>query len=268
LNGGGDGVFQDVHFFGFSPNDFWFVRGDIAYNAINKRAKEYRLVTLGVLHFPEDGGLNSCWGTSSSDMFFVGDKGTILHFNGTTFSKFPQVTTKHLYRVWGTSHDDVWATGFNQSTAQSVLLHYDGSGWTEQDLAQIGDIRPFAHALGEVWATDSAGQKIVVASGSLFHRRTANGAWRSDSGLIQNRLGDGSFVGLWHVRGNSINDLCAAGDGGFISHWNGKTWKRYDELYNPGDALYITDATHQSGNTIVVAGKKNGASWIAIGRRK
>jgi hypothetical protein len=268
LNGGGEGVFQDVYFFGFNPNNFWFASGDVVYNALNKKANEYRLVELGILTFPNDGGINSCWGTSSSDMFFVGDKGTILHFNGTNWTKFSKVVTKNLRSVWGTSSSDVWAAGFDESTAQSVLLHYDGSSWLEQDLKQIGDIEPLHHALGEVWATDSAGHKIVVTSGSLLHRQTDNGLWRSDSGLIQNRLNDGYFIGLWDIRGNNINDFCAAGDGGFISHWNGKSWKRYDELYDPNNIFYATRALHQKGNTICVVGKKNGASWIAVGRRK
>jgi hypothetical protein len=252
--------FADDSYFALSPTDMWIV-GGIAYHYYDGSADEFRGDSVYR-------GARACWGISSDDMFLVGDSGRIYHYDGQKFSKFPQITTKPLYSVWGTSHNDVWAAGFNESTAQSVLLHFDGASWSEQDLKQIGDIRPLSHALGEVWATDSAGHKIVVTSGSLLHRRTDNGPWRSDSGLIQNRLNDGYFIGLWDVRGNNINDFCAAGDGGFISHWNGKSWKRYDELYNPNDIFYITRAIHQKGNTVCVVGKKNGASWIAIGRRK
>jgi hypothetical protein len=255
-------TFIDSYVFSFSESNYWVVNGNLIYNGDGKFVEEYRFTSGSNNNF------RSCWGASSKDMFFVGDTGLVMHFDGTTWTKMPRVTTKNLYSVWGTSHSDVWAAGFNYSTAESVLLHYNGSTWTEQNLKEIGDIRPFNHALGEVWATDSSGHKIVIASGSLLHRKTDNNLWRSDSGYIKNRVGDGLFIGLWHTNGNGINDFCSAGDGGFISHWNGKTWKRYDDIFNSGDPLYVTNAMSMKGNTICMVGKRNGGSWIAIGRRK
>lgn len=268
LNGGAwekvgvGGGLADWFLYGFARNDYWIARGNIIFHGDESSLQEYRF-TSGGIHL-----LNACWGISSNDMFFVGDSGIVVQYDGTTFKKMPQVTTKRLASVWGTSHTDVWAAGFDDATAESVLLHYDGSVWQEQNLSEIGNIGPFHHALGEVWATDSSGSKIVVASGSLLFRKTNNSLWRSDSGSIKNGFGDGTFIGLWHTQGNSINDFATAGDGGFISHWNGKTWKRYDELYNSGDPLYITNGLSMKGNTMCVVGKKNGTAWIAIGRRK
>ena len=259
-------AFPDFTMFGLGPSDLWMVQGGILDHYIDMGydwANEFRPGSSGL-----GGGVIACWGTSSNDMFFVGKNGSISHFDGTTFTKMTSPTTKDLRSVWGTSHNDVWAAGFNYTTAESVLLHYNGSIWTEQNLKEIGDIRPFNHALGEVWATDSAEHKIVIASGSLLHRKTDNGPWRSDSGYVKNYVGGGSFIGLWHTNGNNINDFCTAGDGGFISHWNGKTWKRYDEVYNSGDPMYITNAMSMKGNTICMVGKRNGTCWIAIGRRK
>ena len=90
----------------FSLNDnYWVARGGIIYTSSNETVvTEYRL-TFNELY----GGIRACWGVSESDMFFVGDSGGVTHYDGTTFTKMPRVTTKNLRSVWGTSHNDVWA---------------------------------------------------------------------------------------------------------------------------------------------------------------
>jgi hypothetical protein len=254
------GGLADFRLFCLGPSDFWLVYGALVFH-INDDIYGTRYEP------PTDGFINACWGTSSNDMFFVCNYGAVTHFDGTTWTKMPRVTSDHLTSVWGTGHNDVWASGFDQSTARSVLIHFDGTAWSNQDLSEIGDIRPFGHALEEVWAVNNGSQKVVVVGGSLLHRKTGNGEWKSDSGLIKNRLTDGSFIGLFNIRGNSINDFFAAGDGGFVSHWNGKTWFRYDNLYAPGCGSCITNALSVKGNVVAVAGSK-GSSWVAIGKRK
>lgn len=251
-----EGYFADYSLFCNSPNDMWMVKG-VAFNY--KEGKGYRL-------YPPAPGPRACWGTSSNDMFFVGDNGYISHYDGTTFTKFPQVTTKNLRSVWGTSHNDVWAAGFNSSTAETVLLHYNGSSWTEDPLS----VEKGLYASGgfnSVWACDSAGQKFVTTSGAILLRKTGSGAWRSDSGFVPNRNNDGTFIGIAPF-GNSPNDMFVVGGWGFVAHWNGKTWKRYDELFNYGNPNYGAAALHVKGNTACVVGTKGGKSWIAIGRRK
>lgn len=252
--------FSSSTLFGFSEKDFWIIHpGGAVWHYDGTIAFEFRPdVTQGIF--------NAGWGTSNSDMFFVGNEGTIVHYDGTTWKKFPKVTEKNLRSVWGTSHSDVWAAGFNSETAESVLLHFNGMMWKEIDVRQLGSIGAGNHALMQVWAVDSAGHRIVVPSGSLLWRKTDDGAWRSDSGAVPNRLSDGGFIGLG-VRGNSINDMFAVGGWGFVAHWNGRNWKKYDELFNYGDPFYGTSGFSVKGNTAVAVGSKGGGSWVAIGRR-
>jgi len=264
--------FADYTLFGLAPNNIWIVKSDVVdhYNgdesAWGHSADEFRLVQLGVLSVGEDGGLIACWGTSANDMFFVGHQGTILHFDGTNWTKFPKVTTKDLRSVWGTSHNDVWASGFNSSEAETVLLHYDGVSWKEDPLSLEKGLYATGGFSG-VWACDSAGKKFVTTSGAILIRKTENRNWRSDSGYIPNRLNDGTFIGISPF-GNSPNDMFTIGGWGFVAHWNGKTWKKYEELYNYGNPNYGPGAFSCRGNTACVGGTKSGQSWIAIGRRK
>jgi hypothetical protein len=262
----GDGL-SGSSLFAHSMSDVWILYLGILWHYNGTVAHEFRIYEdgLGILNSSSDGAIRAAWGTSSNDMFFVGDKGTIVHFDGTNWMKFPKVTEKNLVAVWGTSTTDVWASGWSSSTAASVLLHYDGSAWTEINVSEIGWIGPGKHALITVWATDNAGHKVVLAGGSLLWRKTDNGPWRQDSADLRNRLNDGGFSGIG-IRGNIANDLLAAGPYGYLSHWNGKSWHRFDDLWQPGNAFYAASTMSMNGNTAVVAGSKNG-SWIAVGRR-
>jgi len=48
---------------------------------------------------PQGNGLLGVWGSSSSNVFAVGDGGTILHYNGSAWGSMTSGTTSHLYGV-------------------------------------------------------------------------------------------------------------------------------------------------------------------------
>jgi len=254
-----EAALADYPFFAFSKDDMWFTKG-ILYHYTNGVVDEYRNVSDTTFN-----GIKACWGTSSSDMFFVGVQGNISHFDGTTFTKMTSPTTKNLRSVWGTSHNDVWAAGYNFSTDESVLIHYDGTSWTEDEFSTSGQTRQFG--IGTVWDVDSSGHNVRIIAGTRVFRKTDNGPWRKDTAEIGNSLGGGSYNGIGAF-GNTPNDLMAVGSWGFISHWNGKTWKKYDELYNYGIVDYGAAAFSININTACAVGRKSGKSWITVGRRK
>ena len=74
--------------------------------------------------------LRRVWGTSPSDIFAVGDSGTILHYDGSTWSSMISGTDYRLDDIWGSSPSDVFAVGFSQSTTIGIILHYDGFNWS------------------------------------------------------------------------------------------------------------------------------------------
>ena len=111
-----DGGLSGCNIFAFSKTDFWLIDGSIS------------LHTKDGTNFDDfrPGSSNACWGSSPNDVFVVGNSGQIHHFDGTSFTQMTSNTTKDIGQVWGTSSSNVWASGWNQTTAESVLLHYDG----------------------------------------------------------------------------------------------------------------------------------------------
>jgi hypothetical protein len=255
------GQLSGASMFGFNENDYWLVAGDNLFHVLNGFATYY---SFGPSTVP--GRFHSCWGTSSSDMYAVGDGGTILHFDGSTWTKMQSGTTYNITDIWGTADNNIWAAGYHQSINSSVLLHFDGSTWKPIDLSLFGP-NIISYSIGEAWTCDSAGHHKAYASGSFLYRNSDNSSlWISDSGKLANAAG-GGYVPLNFIRGNGWNDYMVEGGSGFLSHWNGRSWYFYQSMFNYGDGGFDTYAFSFVGNTACQVGTKDGPGWVVIGQR-
>jgi len=97
------------------------------------------------------------WGISGSDVFAAGDFGTILHYNGNTWSAMTSGTTQNLKEVWGSSASNVFAVGDG-----GTILHYDGSSWSAMT---SGTTQP----LYGVWGSSGSNVFAVGAGGYIVH---------------------------------------------------------------------------------------------------
>ncbi|HEU4559012.1 MAG TPA: hypothetical protein VFS20_14225 [Longimicrobium sp.] len=137
--------------------------------------------------------LTSVWGSSPTDVFAVGHNATILHYDGTTWSAMPSPTNQHLDEVHGTGPHDVWAVG-----SLGTVLHYDGSSWEN---IPTGTTR----FLSALW---TAPDGTLYVGGNFVLMRYANGAW-------------GSYPAPYWIdslAGVSANEVFAVGTGGLILH--------------------------------------------------
>lgn len=252
-----NGSLSGYSIFGFDTNNYWMTDGSVLYHYDgNGIALTYRVYYLS------HSAIHSAWGTSSNDMYFVGDSGTILHFDGTNWTKMVTPSIKELNSIWGTADNNIYAAGYNISTGETEVLHYDGSSWSKDVLSTSGIAQNWG--INWVYASDSAGHETVAASGWTVFRRTDQGPWRSDSGMVPNNIGGNIWMGIY---GNGSNDLLGAGDGGMVMHWSGHTWKRYDQFLSVGDNNYLHNSASIKGNTACIVGVKDGTSWVLVGQR-
>lgn len=61
--------------------------------------------------YPQANTLRGVWGASGSDVFAVGEVGTIIHYDGSVWTSMDSGTTENLKAVWGSSGSDVFAVG-------------------------------------------------------------------------------------------------------------------------------------------------------------
>src|SRR5215471_8242835 len=74
---------------------------------------------------PQGNSLFAVWGSEASDVWMVGEAGTILHWDGSAWTSASSGTTNILRGVWGSGESDVWAVG-----DLGTIVHWDGSAWT------------------------------------------------------------------------------------------------------------------------------------------
>ena len=92
-------------------------------------------------------------------MFAVGTSGTILHYDGDTWTAMQPAPTYFRYGVWGTSENEVFAVG-----PSSTIHHYDRTGWTT--MVAPGLYQEFF----DVWGSSGNDVSAVGSlSGVIFH---------------------------------------------------------------------------------------------------
>jgi len=150
--------------------------------------------------------LNGVWGSSATDVFAVGDEGTILHHDGVRWVAMTSGTSHDLQAVWGHTPGDVYAAG-----AAGTVLYYNGYKWTRLALGLTSELADYTYH--DIWGTGWNGIYLVGGHG-YQHLGGAltwyDGAdWRNEF-VTTPRL---VFHGVW---GRGRSDGCAAGTPHYI----------------------------------------------------
>jgi hypothetical protein len=155
-------------------------------NALSWSA-DYSGDTLGTLH--------GIWGSSESDLYVVGDGGTILHNAGKGWSLINSGTVKNLHSVWGSGADNVFAVGQG-----GTILRYNGTSWelmaSDTKVALMG---VWGNTANEVYAVGEDGTMLLY-NGLQWHKlktgvtENLNDAWGSREREIYAVGADGSII--------------------------------------------------------------------------
>jgi len=171
--------------------------------------------STGTIYFTTDNGttwktqpsnateiLRAVWGSKDTDVYSVGDAGTIAHLgNGGAWATQASGTQQALAAIWGSGSNDVYAVGGN-----SLILHSGNGGatWTAtQSQAAASFHGLWGSAANDVYAVGSGG---VIVHGS--------------DGADWVALDSGTKNDLFAVWGNGAGDVFVVGQGGTILHGN------------------------------------------------
>lgn len=169
--------------------------------------------------YPQGNNLYAAWAADSNDVFFGGDGGVILRWNGEAWSQMETPTSKTIFAIHGTSATDIWAVGgdaYQENIAERCLtMHYDGTQWS---LVPPPDFLGYTYVLesvyavapNDVWATNTGGPSLVHWDGT---------SWTFD--LLSLPV-EGHFYNLTAV---GPNHIFASGTHGQIIHRDNGVWK-------------------------------------------
>ena len=208
--------------------------------------KLYHLWDMGILN-QNDGGVTRIWGTSMSDIYFAGRKGTIVHYNGSGWTKIESGTTTIINDIWGitTKQNKIVlycpVASFFVAGDKKILKIVDGK---VDSVSWNRDVRLYS-----TW-TPNENFLFTCGEGAYVNKF---GTW--DQITIPE-------VGTNSIRGNNINDIFIVGDYGFIAHFNGTSWNVEEYDFNAGYGRLSA-----KGKTVAVVGQRNGRALIKVGKR-
>ena len=150
------------------------------------------------------------WGSSSTDVFVVGESGTILHYDGKIWEEMLSGTDELLCDIWGTSSSDVFAV-----SKSGAILHYDGSTW--------GTMTTKPSSLRAIWGTSSS--DIFAVGGRHFLIWNHFEIWHYDGSVWSLMYTHPAFIGgVW---GSSSSDVYATAYDCLL-HYDGNEWREVE----------------------------------------
>ncbi len=250
----------------FNENDIWFGQGGLP---IQWNGLEYYMYTPANGEHPGQPSIESIWGTSSSNIYFAGRNGSIVHYDGSSFTRMESETNADLKDIWGVTDDEtgeviIWACGFEQLN-ETVILRYKENQWIrwysnpyneyiDLNLDKISGpvVSLWTNDADYLWAITYWGLYQVSANAPFdFIRYPDQNAW-------------GGYIN--RIRGNNSNDILFAGYQSSVWHYNGSSLSKMDGLTGDmaiydiamsDDIIYLCGEDYQTGRAIVIKGRRN-----------
>lgn len=188
--------------------------------------------------------LRAIWAADATNLWAVGDNGTILKGNGSTWTAQTSGTTQHLRAVWGTSATNLWAVGDG-----GTILKGDGTSWTAQTSNTTTVLRG-------IWG--SSGTNIfAVGDGGTILRSTNGTSWAVTTSGTTNQLRA--------VHGVDASNIYAVGAVGTILKWSGTAWAAQTSgITSQLNAVFVVNSTNiWAAGTGGVVRKGTGTAWSA-----
>jgi len=200
--------------------------------------------------------LRAVYGTSKNDVWMVGDGGITVHYNGSTFTTVATGGTTNLKGVWESSPTNVYAVG-STGGQMVVFQSTNGTSWTA-----ITAPHGIADTLRGVWGADASHIFVVGDNGRLF-MYNGNGTLAGWTAFAK-PAGNPPFRGVW---GSSATNVFAVATTGGIYRYNGTTWTAMtSNTTNELDAVGGTSGSNVwavgvNGTTV----NYNGTAWSVVG---
>ncbi|HEY2745058.1 MAG TPA: hypothetical protein VGL86_10565 [Polyangia bacterium] len=180
--------------------------------------------------------LNAVSGTSSADVFLVGDSATILHGSGTSWTAeanpaMADTPVPRLLAVFAVAPMNIYVAGGSNTIMHQVA----GGSWVTQTALGTTELRGVWGVAGHVWAVGSAGTILSTIE---------NGSWSAETSGTSNELRA--------IFGTAANDVWVVGDGIVLHSDGGGSW------------TVAADGVPADVNLTALGGRPSGPVW-AVG---
>ena len=147
---------------GSAANDLWAVGGsgrpDAVATLLHYDGIAWAEVALPPITPSSVFALFKVFGTSAENVYVVGQRGVVLHWNGQNWQEEDAGTSEDLVSIWGTGPDHLVAVG---GRANGIVSTWNGSAWKTVSLAPLP-------GLNGIWMNKPGVAHAVGALGTLI----------------------------------------------------------------------------------------------------
>ena len=237
--------------FAFSPTDIWVV-GSFPIHGDGSSWTLYHLQNMGL-----SVSVSKAWGKSTNDMYFVGLQGSIAHYFNGSWTKITSGTSLPFYDIYGATDSKTGEQQILALCSQNVP-HERGLYRIQGNTATALSTYPLNYDLSGLWFVPNK-HYYLIGSGIFEKNALSDETWKPDT------LSMTKYT-TTKVKGNSINDVFVVGAFGECLHWNGKSWRSYQNQTALNYGAYSSVAV--KGNIVIGVGNDYPLAAITIGRRK
>jgi len=238
----------------FDDNDIWVSSGCPEHWDGTKWTL-YHLWDMGILS-NDDGGVYRIWASSPSNIYFVGYKGSIVHYDGKNFRKLESGTTLDIRDIWGAKNKrsgkwEILAVASNNQ--DKCLLRI------KNNIATKLSINGLSNILDGIWFIPNY-QYYVVGAGIHYKSKLDDSPWSCYSSS------EVTSYQSHRISGSGINDIFVVGSYCEVVHYNGSTWYNYrNEIPLAGGAF---GGISVKDNLVAISGYIGREAVVIIGRRQ
>jgi len=245
--------------FAFNKNDVWLGTGSL----MRWNGSEIQSYKVPDDVFPST--INKMWGTSSSDLYIVGNSGLIAHYNGKEWRRIESGTELDLEDVTGKG-DTVLICGYDRlgnsvlirvNKNTSEILYTSHSYYADPTKGEYGRFSCvfYHYPVWYVWST--AGLMRFWENFNRFFLITAETIGAQEDRIVDLAL-------------NNNHDILLVDAWGYFIHYNGTSWKSdtcFVDTFGPanffpksadfkGDIAVIVGYHYSTGSAVIVLGKR------------
>lgn len=236
----GNGILSAIH--GTSDSS-WVTVGGYEFSDVNNN-RSNRTVAIfwdghrwQNLHLSAQHILLSVWMVSRTDIYAGGTEGCLFHFDGTGWQELSSPTTLAVQGIFGLPTGEIYAVACNSlnSLTGSMILRLDGLNPRQEQF--VSGWRLFS-----IWGDKTT---AYVTGEETYRRSNSATNWA----LIDRPL---PWATLHSVTGTKASDILVAGSSGIVHHWNGVSWRFYDQLAGPANSKIYYGALAIAGKYFLV----------------
>ncbi|MFT5431585.1 MAG: NADH:ubiquinone oxidoreductase subunit 5 (subunit L)/multisubunit Na+/H+ antiporter MnhA subunit [Myxococcota bacterium] len=212
-----------------------------------------------------DAALRGLWVGSPDNVWFVGDNGLIIHYDGTDYSPVPSGTVVGLRAITGRGAGEIYIGG-----AEGTLLKYDGTSVAAIESPTASRISDLKLVGGTIWGTTDTGD-LLALTGSNFTKAKldAPGVARVRRlGVIASGTERLTLTGQIEYGGSTTFHaavLVQQPDGTFSAH-QGKEGSTLSTVYGEGSTIFAATSQREllrvEGDSLVVQGGVPHKPWF------